>query len=404
MIKENTIIEFKFDDLIQQVPTYINHASTFDTVLLMSLIFFNIIMFFSSKYIFKFLYHNEEKTKEKIKISKVFNLIVPLLIITDVIFKVFIKNYHDMLINIIYSSITIYISLFIIALSSFFIRKEFGTTKEIDKKEIHIENYSSRIFTTLSTLLLIVIIGYILIKIWNLNSLLSDTGIIYIIAAFITITHSIWAPDFYYGFLMLKSDVFNAADIIKIKNDDDEYIIDKILFNFTILANVRNNHKTTMRNSILFNKEIDTLTKLAYPDGLRYSFTYKIGYPKFSDENREEEVNKFLIKVKNMFKEAHQNACSLKNSKYNESFFDVYLKETGDYALEFEFLFFVKGLPKTRLTKVAREYLVKAPMLMNEEVYKMSVIKRIDLSTPDILMVNKNMKHRINSNNNNNNN
>jgi len=216
-----------------------------------------------------------------------------------------------------------------------------------------------------------------IIDIWDFDSLLQTTGIFGIIAAFLALTNQIWAPDMFYGMVILNSKMLEDGDVIQFGQEKDEFIISKVTFIYTILLDVRNNHRTLIKNSKLVDSKIDNLTKKASADGLRMKLSYKIGYPKKDD------LSDFKKSVREMFAEVNEKAIEDKDIKINENVkFECYLHETGDYALQYDLYYYLDTLPNTKVTKTVRSYLLKTTNLINEEVYNTSVKHNIDLSTP----------------------
>lgn len=235
-------------------------------------------------------------------------------------------------------------------------------------------------------LLLIIIITMLVILLiiqqWQFNSLLETTGIFGLVIAFLALTNPIWAPDLYYGLVILSSTMLEDGDVITFGEQTDKlYIINKVTFVYTILLDVSNNHHILIHNARVVDAIVNNLSKKASLKGLRYDLSYKIGYPSISNEPQKDYQN-FKKKIDTMFSQVQEEAFKAPNIKVNDTVdFTWYLKKTGDHALEFVMSFHISSLPSTRSTKMIRSYLMATPNLINELVYKASLEKEINLST-----------------------
>ena len=123
---------------------------------------------------------------------------------------------------------------------------------------------------------------------------------------------SIWAPDLFHGMVILNSKMLEDGDVVQFSENGDEYIINRVTFIYTILLDVRNNHRTLIKNSKLLESKVDNLSKKASTDGLRMKLSYKIGYPKKCD------IDKFKKDVNSMFDEVNQISIEKEDIKINE--------------------------------------------------------------------------------------
>ncbi|MDF1880525.1 mechanosensitive ion channel [Sulfurimonas sp. MAG313] len=258
-------------------------------------------------------------------------------------------------------------------------RKKFGKVKELDDKNYYTDSYSSRIFDILGLVFIIIITLYTIINIWEWTSLLETTGIFGLLAAFLALTNQIWAPDLYYGLVILNSKLIEDGDVITIGEHSDEYIINKVTFIYTTLLDIRNNHRTLIKNSQLIDRKIDNLSKRASTDGLRLKLSYKISYA--STDNHKE----YHERIKDMFDDVQRKAIEEKLEFNHHKPFEVFLYEVGDHALEYHLFFYLNNLPKTKITKSIRSILLQTPLLLNEIVLMTSYELNIDLSTPVII-------------------
>ncbi|MDF1881386.1 mechanosensitive ion channel family protein, partial [Sulfurimonas sp. MAG313] len=259
------------------------------------------------------------------------------------------QDYQNFFSNLALMLVSIYFSVFLFSFLSFLSRKKFGLEKKLDEKTLYIETYNSRLVDIIILVFISVISLYIIIDIWDFDSLLQTTGIFGIAAAFLALTNQIWAPDMFYGLVILNSKMLEDGDVIQFGDNSDEYIINKVTFIYTILLDVRNNHRTLIKNSKLVDHRVDNLSKKASTDGLRMKLSYKIGYPK------KEEIQDFKKRINEMFEEVNSIALADDEIKINENIpFEWYLHETGDYALEYNLFFYIDSLPNTKVTKTVR--------------------------------------------------
>ncbi len=287
------------------------------------------------------------------------------------------KDYQNVFSHIALTLVSIYIGLLLFSSLSFLSRRKFGIEKTFDEVTSYIDTYNSRLIDLIALVIISIISLYVIIDIWDFDSLLQTTGIFGIAAAFLALTNQIWAPDMFYGMVILNSKMLEDGDVITFGNNCDEYIISKVTFIYTILLDVRNNHRTLIKNSKLMDSRVDNLSKKASMDGLRMNLSYKIGYPKKEDATR------FKKQIDDMFLEVNEKAISSAEIKINDNIpFECYLHETGDYALEYHLYYYLDALPNTKVTRTVRSYLLKTPNLLNEEVYQASLVHNIDLSTP----------------------
>ena len=256
--------------------------------------------------------------------------------------------------------------------------------RDFDNKSYYTDSYNSRLMDILGLILIIIFTLYTIINIWGLTSLLETTGIFGLIAAFLALTNQIWAPDLYYGLVILNSKMIEDGDVITMQGMEDEFIINKVTFIYTILLDVRNNHRSLIRNAQLIQTKIDNLSKRASTDGLRMKLSYKIAYAPETQKAQEYHEN-----IRSLFDAVQTEAIKEADIHINENIpFELLLNDTGDYALEYQLCFYLEQLPKTKVTKNVRSILVKTPKLINELVLMNSYNYDVDLSTPLVIQQN----------------
>jgi len=336
----------------------------------------NLLLLLFSKPIVSLFKNRSDKDLELL-LFRSLNLLFLFFHLLDFVLIIFHKDYQNTFSRMGLMLVTIYVSAFLFSLLSYLSRKKFGVEKKFDDKISYIDTYNSRLVDLIVLVVISVVSLYIIIDIWDFDSLLQTTGIFGIAAAFLALTNQIWAPDMFFGMVILNSKMLEDGDVIQFANEKDEYIINKVTLIYTILLDVRNNHRTLIKNSKLVDSRVDNLSKKASTDGLRMKLSYKIGYPP------KEEIEGFKKQINDMFLEVNEVSIADEEIKINPKVpFEWYLHETGDYALQYNLFYYIDTLPNTKVTKTVRSYLLKTPNLVNEKVYEASLKHNIDLSTP----------------------
>lgn len=346
----------------------------------LSLFSLNIIFFFLAAPIVKRLNFDPKNYQTKLWTFRFFNFVFFFMHILDLVLADINSSYEKQLSKLAFCLISIYSVTILHHVASHFVLKKFGAIKVIDNQHVNIESYSSRMVQLLTTLFFAFMNLLIIIQILGYNSLLETTGLVGIVFGFFALTSSIWAPDIFHGLALLNSNMFEDGDIIEI--DKEEYIIYKTSLLETVLLNIKNNHRTRLRNSVLASKKIDNLTKLADAQGNRETIVYKLSYPK--ECNSSEKFESFRDSVEEMFDKAFEECKGCQKIEINENARpEVFLIETGDYALHFSFSFYINKIKKTKISKDARAFL-RTKHLVNEKVFKQSTLMGLSLSTPTL--------------------
>ncbi len=324
----------------------------------------------------------------KIYILRAINIFIIILLGINLVLSRAHEDYQNHFIKIGLSLFAIYAGFVVYSISSYFLRKRFGTEKELDNKQVFLETYSSRIVDILLMVLVIFATLYAIIMIWGADSMLETTGIIGIVFAFMAFTSSIWAPDIISGLIILNTQMLEDGDLVLIDGYPDEYIISKVSFIYVILYDARNNHRTLIRNSRFIQSKIDNLSRIASTDGIRKRLVYQIGYPDISAEDAETRYEQFQLFKQNidkMFDKAYHKACEDEKIKINSNkHFEWSLTKTGNYALEYTLWFYLEKIPNTKVTATIRKHYMRTIYRVNEAVFDASITENIDLSTPDL--------------------
>nr|WP_246386577.1 mechanosensitive ion channel family protein [Litorivivens lipolytica] len=309
-----------------------------------------------------------------------------ILTIADLALVWLLPGYHQFFIRLGLSLVPVYGAIFIFNILSHFIRKRFGLERKIDDKLVYLDTYNSRLMELFAVVVLVLVVIYALIKIWGLDSLLETTGIFGLIFAFLALTNQIWAPDIYYGMVILNSDMMSDGDTVRLEGDSSIYIINKVTFIYTILLDIQNNHRSLIRNSKLINMTVENLTKRASIDGLRESLKYNIGYPDIQSSDNEEriqELQKFKRRIENMFTAVAEALKDSENNRINGNCdFEWALTDAGDYALTYTLWYYLEAIPNTKVTRTVRQHLLGTRFMINQKVFEESIAHGVDLSTP----------------------
>lgn len=308
------------------------------------------------------------------------------LTITDLLLVWLLPGYHQFFYRLGLSLVPMYGAIFAFNIISHFIRQRFGTERKIDEKLVYLDSYNSRLMDIFAVVLLVLVGIYALIKIWGLDSLLETTGIFGLLFAFLALTNQIWAPDIYYGMVILNSDMMSDGDTIRLENDKNIYIINKVTFIYTILLNIQNNHRSLIRNSRLINLTVENLTKRASIDGLREVLQYNIGYPEVHGHDREQrelDMQKFKRRIESMFAAVADKVSDSENNRINNNCeLEWALTSAGDYALQYSLWYYLEALPNTKVTRNIRQHLLTTKFMINQLVFEQSLVDGVDLSTP----------------------
>jgi len=351
----------------------------------------NIVLFIFAKPILNAVAPNQDNST-KIKIFRALNVLVLLLHVLDLVLRrTGGEAYQSYFINLGLSLMIIYAGMFVHSFCGSLSKKRFGRSREQDNKTIYTETYNSRLVSIVLLAVIIVTTIYGLIKIWGADSLLGTTGIFGIFIGFLAFTSSIWAPDIISGLIVLNSDMLEDGDVVTISGHDNEYIIARVTLIYVVLYDVRNNHRTLIRNSKFMDNRIDNISRIASSDGVRQALVYNIGYPQFSSDmqNREAELNDFKQNINELFERAYTASCEAENIKVNcNKPFEWALTNAGDYALEYTLWIYLERIPNSKVTGKIRQHLMGTIYKVNEAVYTASILEDIDLSTPDIVQAN----------------
>ena len=345
----------------------------------------NLGLFLLARPILSFI-DGERDNATKLRLFRSLNVSILILQAIDFAFLSLNKSYENYFISVGFSLMALYASLFLYSLCCYFSRKRFGAEKQIDNKTVFLDTYSSRLVDIILLFIIAITTIYTLIKIWGADSMLETTGIFGILAAFLAFTSSIWAPDIISGLIILNTEILQDGDVVVIEGHPDEYIISKVTLVYVILYDVRNNHRTLVRNNKFIQNKIDNLSRIASTDGVRQALKYNIGYPTFKGETAEErgkQLSSFKSKIDRVFTLTYENCLDKSEIKINQKReFEWSLTQTGDFALEYTLWIYLERIPNTKITSTIRKHLMGTIYKVNEAVYNASIMEEVALSTP----------------------
>lgn len=347
----------------------------------------NIALFILARPILNLIAPGQDN-EAKIKIFRALNVLVLLLHILDLILVKVTPNYHNYFINLGLSLMIIYAGMVAYSFLGTLAKRRFGRERTLDNKSVYSETYSTRLVNLILLAMIIISTIYALIMIWGANSLLETTGIFGILLGFLAFTSSVWAPDIISGLIILNSQSIEDGDVVVIDGHSNEYVISRVTLIYVILYDIRNNHRTLMRNSQFTSNRVDNLSRVASTNGVRQGLSYKIGYPHFTghSDERAAQLAEFKSNIDQLFTRAFESCKDNKDIKINESKpFEWAMTNAGDYALEYTLWIYLERIPNTKITSTLRRHLMGTIYKVNEAVYTASIIENIDLSTPDLL-------------------
>jgi hypothetical protein len=339
--------------------------------------------------------------KMQARVLRIAAVVFLLLHLLDIALVYSVPDYENYFFRIAISIAILFGCLVAFNLLSFFSRRKFGDVKVIDGEPNYFDSYNSRLVDLLGSVFIVLIAIYLVIVSWDMDSLLQTTGFIGIVFAFLALTNGIWAPDIYYGLVILNSAMLEDGDVVKLEDFEAEYIINRISFIHTNLLDVRSNHRVIIRNSQLIDAKVDNLSKRASTDGLRRQLQFNIGYPPVQSQDRseeegrkreqeeKEEQNSYAVlrrRIQATFDRAFEVLKTRDAVKINRNQpFELSLSHCGDFALTFTLSFYLEALPNTKVTRTIRQYLIYTPNQVQEEVNRAAVETCLVLATPVLI-------------------
>jgi len=385
----NHTIEYTIFGLTLYLPDLM-HLNYFSVAYSISILLINFGLYIYAPRIVKY-FNSGSENRFQLTILRSVNMLFIVFSVIDFLISFVTDKYSNYFSGFAYTLLIIYLGAFAYNVLSLLSRKKFGREKELDSKKLFVDTYNSRLVDILMMVIIIFVAGYMIISAWGLTSMLETTGLLGLLVAFLALTNSIWAPDPYYCMVILSSDMLEDGDVVHIEGMQDDYIISRVTFIYTLLFNTRTNQKTLVRNSKLVERHIDNLSKKASTDGLRQILTFKIGYPQIDDQldiksKKPAAMQQFLKSVDEMFAGVAEKAKEDEKVKNNPNVeMEWMMTNTGDYALEFSFVYFLDSMPKTKITRKVRKHIVGTRNRLVRLCYEASVENGLSLATPNII-------------------
>ena len=340
----------------------------------------NLTLFFNAKRIVSY-FNNGEENLGKTNLFKLFNILFFFTHMLDLFFD----TYADDFINLGYTLMVIYVGILTFELLSWLSRRKFGQKKVLaNEKIIYEDNYNSRINNIIIFTILFIVIIIAILKIWHMESTLQQTGFIGIILAFLALTSAHWLPNIISGLTLMNSNHIAKGDIIEY--DGHIYSVFDIGFFYTHLLNIKHNARVLTENNMLSKRQITNLSKKASLQGFRDSIVYNISYPPMEDEK---DYDNYIWNFEAIFEELYEEIKDNDGFKINhKSGYELFLIETADFALRYEFSFYYQDLKVSSTGNIRKMFSTKYKL--NALIQKKAHLRGISLSTP-ILIERNNM-------------
>lgn len=226
-------------------------------------------------------------------------------------------------------------------LAQYYIHKYYGRLREIGDTKLYIETYQSRLFSIIAAIVVTLIAFISIIHQLDFDSLLEAGGVIGVLGVMLGLTQASWAPDIISGLIILNSDMFEEGDIVEMGDGVLGRVYKTKLFHTEIL-NISNNHRVMIRNAHVRDRVIHNLSKFASAKGLRECLSFKIGY------------DTPIEQIRKMFNQAFEDACAQGVPLEAQIPPEVKVLETGDHAVCWAILFYVKRVDQ--LVSIRRDF------------------------------------------------
>ncbi|AXI55076.1 hypothetical protein SuNHUV7_40750 (plasmid) [Pseudoseohaeicola sp. NH-UV-7] len=299
--------------------------------------------------------------------------------------------YNRMLLNMSLTVFAITICFVFFNVSGRMLDAKFGATRQIDGKMVAVPSYHSRMASVVLLGAMLIILIYVLIEIWGLNSLLEKTGFIGIIAAFFVLTSAIWLPDLFHGVVLLGSSMAEEGDTVILRDRDRLCIINRLTPFYTLLLDVDKNHRILVRNCDLMKWGIENYTKRASVDGLRRTLEFKLGYP--SPTGARDPVTNLFEKIEKSVDACCARAFEDDHIMVNKKLsFEWAAVDAGDYALSFRLYYYLSPLPETKLTSKIRKHMRATDNAIVRIMFEEAFARSLNLATPALVHLDTSQK------------
>ena len=347
------------------IGTSIEHLRNLNELQL-SLILVNLALLFLAKPIFRILLRNRQVDEEKLFNGRAFLLLqranwISLLCVALYAF-ILPLNEHFAFTKVLSALLIISAGNLIDSVLDIFILQRFGKKKSIEGEDRFVETYRSRLISLVTTGLIAVIATLLIIRLIGFESLLETGGVIGFIGVMLALTQGSWAPDLISGLILLNTQILEEGDVIEISASKSiiGMVFKTRLFHTEILE-LATNHRVMIPNQQLRQSPLLNLSKFASAKGLREKLSFKIGYDVSQSQ------------VKKLFEIVFEEAKADNQIPLNDIHgYDLRIIETGDFAIEWGFFYYLKEIKQILVT---RHYLLALIAKKAEEM-------NISLATP----------------------
>ena len=245
----------------------------------------------------------------------------------------------------------------------YFIRRQYGQTRELSGETVITDSYNSRLLGVLVTVLVVIFSLISIVQLLGLDSLLEAGGVIGFIGVMLALTQGAWAPDIISGLVILNSDLLNSGEIVELDDGKVTAQVFRIKLFFTELLDLVNNNRILIKNAKLREKTINNRSKFSSAKGYREKHVFKIGY------------DADVAAVKAMFERVYELAVKDSDITIEDNHaLEIRIQDTGDYAVEWAVYYYTKQV----------RYVIKTRQLFKELTLKESLRSGISLATPDL--------------------
>ncbi|RVU86341.1 mechanosensitive ion channel family protein [Leucothrix sargassi] len=348
-------------EFLQSGWQQLSHLTTVEYLLIGSSVLLLLLSSLIFKHIFKLPTASSQYAKKLQTFRAVLFLIIAALILNRFILS---DETHDNLAtNLLGVIIIVFAAFWIIQILQFFIRRQYGQTRDFSGETVVTDSYNSRLLGLIATVLIVIFALISIIRVLGFEGLLEAGGIIGFIGVMLALTQGSWAPDVISGLVILNSDLLNSGEIVELDDGDIVAQVFRIKLFHTELLNVVHNNRILIRNSKLRDKTIHNLSKASSARGYREKQVFKIGY------------DADVAEVKAMFERVYENAVKDSEIAIEENHaLEVRVQDAGDYAVEWAVYYYTKQL----------RYVIKTRQLFKELALKESIRSGISLATPDL--------------------
>jgi hypothetical protein len=222
-----------------------------------------------------------------------------------------------------------------------FIIQRFGKKKLIDKEERFVETYRSRLVSLVASGMMLIIAILLIVRVIGFESMLETGGVIGFIGVLLALTQGSWAPDLISGLIILNTEVLEEGDVIEVHSAKPIIgTVFKTKLFHTELLDLATNHRVLIPNIQLRQSELFNLSKFASAKGLRERLSFKIGY-----DVRQSKVRQLFEEV---FDLAQKDIDLPLNHQHG---YDLRVLDTGDYAIEWGFFYYIKEVKLLLITR-----------------------------------------------------